>query len=105
MMINAGCHDVGWNKPVNEKILAAAFATVLKKPIQVKAISPPFVLKYIMPVIARLNDNIHDMYEMIKWIDTGVYISKNPQRQKELFGELPTLEESEGQYCSDRRLI
>jgi uncharacterized protein YbjT (DUF2867 family) len=97
--------DIGWNKPVNDKILAAAFASVLKKPIQVKGVIPPFVLKYIMPVIALLNDNMHDMYEMIKWIDTGVYISKNPQRQKELFGELPTVEESVGQYCRDRGLI
>jgi hypothetical protein len=41
---------------------------------------------------------------MIKWIDTGVYVSKNPQRQKELFGELPTVEESVRQYCRDRGL-
>jgi len=97
--------DIGWNKPVNDKILADAFASVLKTPIQAKAIIPPFALKYILPVIARLSDNIHDMYEMIKWIDTGVYISKNPQRQKELFGELPTVEESVRQYCLDRGLI
>ena len=41
------------------------------------------------------------MYQMIKWIDTGVYIRKNPQKQKELFAELPTVEESVGQYCHD----
>jgi len=97
--------DIDWDKPVNDKILATAFASVLKKNIQVKAIIPPFVLKFILPVIAKFNDNIHDMYEMIKWIDTGVYISKNPQRQKELFGELPTAAESVAQYCRDRGLI
>lgn len=48
---------------------------------------------------------MEDIYEMIKWIDTGVYISKNPQRQKELFGKLPTVEESVRQYCSNRGLI
>jgi uncharacterized protein YbjT (DUF2867 family) len=97
--------DMGWNKSVNEEILRAAFASVLKKNIQTKPVIPPFALKYIIPIIARFNDNIHDMYQMIKWIDTGVYISKNPQRQKELFGELPTVEESVRQYCRDRGLI
>jgi hypothetical protein len=48
---------------------------------------------------------MHDMYEMIKWIDTGVYVSKDPQRQKQLFGDLPTVEESVERYCRDRGLI
>lgn len=97
--------DIGWNTPVNEQILAAAFAKVLKKNIAVKPVIPPFVLKYILPVVAKFNDNIDDMYQMIKWIGTGVYISKHPQRQKELFGDLPTAEESVEQYCRDRQLI
>jgi hypothetical protein len=92
-------------QPVNDRILAAAFEIVLKKPIQVKPVIPRFVLKYVLPLIALFNENNKDMYEMIKWIDTGVYISKNPQRQKELFGELPTVEESVRQYCRDRALI
>jgi len=97
--------DVGWDKPVNDKVLATAFAGILQKKIEVKPVIPPFVLKYILPVVARFNDNVKDMYEMIKWIDTGVYISKNPQRQKELFGELPTVEESVFEYCRDKKLI
>ena len=97
--------DIGWEKPVNEDILRAAFASVLKKNIQTKPVIPSFVLKFILPIIAKFNDNIYDMCQMIRWIDTGVYISKNPQRQKELFGDLPTVEESVRQYCLDRRLI
>lgn len=97
--------DIGWDKPVNDQALAAAFERVLKKPVQVKPVIPTFVMKYILPLIARFNENIEDMYEMIKWIDTGVYVSKNPQRQRELFGELPTVEESVRQYCRDRGLI
>lgn len=97
--------DVGWDRPVNEKVLSAAFASILKKKIEVKPVIPPFALKYILPLIARFSENIKDMYEMIRWIDTGVYISKNPQRQKELFGELPTVEESVAQYCRDKGLI
>lgn len=97
--------DIGWEKPVNEEILKTAFARVLKKNIQTKPVIPSFALKFILPIIGKFNENIYDMYQMIKWIDTGVYISKNPQRQKELFGELPTVEESVRQYCRDRGLI
>ena len=97
--------DVGWDRPVNEKILQAAFANVLKKDIKTKPVFPSFILKFILPIVGRFNENIKDMYEMIKWIDKGIYISKNPQRQKELFGELPTVEESVRQYCIDKGLI
>lgn len=97
--------DVGWDRPVNEKILQAAFANVLKKDIKTKPVFPSFILKFILPIVGRFNENIKDMYEIIKWIDKGIYISKNPQRQKELFGELPTVEESVRQYCIDKGLI
>ncbi|MBS7233828.1 NAD(P)H-binding protein [Flavobacterium psychroterrae] len=97
--------DVGWDRPVNEQILKTAFGTVLKKNIQAKPVMPPFVLKFILPVVGKFNDNIYDMIQMIKWIDTGIYISKNTQKQKELFGELPTVEESIRQYCCDKGLI
>jgi uncharacterized protein YbjT (DUF2867 family) len=97
--------DIGWDTPVNEKTLTAAFSKILNRNIEVKPVIPPFVLKYILPVVARFNDNIDDMYQMIKWIDTGAYVSKNPRRQKELFGDLPTVEESVEQYCRDRQLI
>lgn len=97
--------DVGWDRPVNEKILAEAFSSVLKKKIKTEPVIPAFVLKFVLPVIARFNDNIKDMIEMIKWIDKGIYISTNPQRQKELFGELPTPEQSVREYCRDKGLI
>ncbi|MCD0472447.1 NAD(P)H-binding protein [Flavobacterium sp. JAS] len=97
--------DVGWDRPVNEQILAAAFSSVLKKEIKTEPVIPAFVLKFILPLVARFNDNIKDMVEMIKWIDKGIYISTNPQRQKELFGELPTPEQSVREYCRDKGLI
>lgn len=97
--------DVGWDRPVNEQILAAAFSSVLKKDIKTEPVIPAFVLKFVLPLVARFNDNIKDMVEMIKWIDKGIYISTNPQKQKELFGELPTPEQSVREYCLDKGLI
>lgn len=97
--------DIGWDKPVNGEILASTFEKVLGRSVKPKALVPSFVLKTILPMISVFSENVRDMYEMIKWIGTGLYISKNPQRQKELFGELPTVEESVSHYCRDRGLI
>lgn len=96
--------DVGWNRPVTGDVLTSAFESALKKPIKAKAVIPSFALRFIMPIAARLSDNMHDMYEMIKWMNTGAYVSKNPQRQQELFGDLPTVEEAVMRYCRDRGL-
>lgn len=97
--------DVGWSEPVNNKKLESAFENVLKIPMKTKPIIPPFVIKVIVPVLAMFNSYMHDMYEMIKWVNTGVYISRNTERQKELFGDLPTIEEAVTRYCKDRNLI
>ena len=35
-----------------------------------------------------------DMSAMMEWVGTGAYVSRNPQIQKELFGDLPTVEEA-----------
>ncbi len=44
-------------------------------------------------------------YEMIKWVNTGIYVSKNTQRQKTLFGDLPTIEKVVRRYCKDGNFI
>jgi uncharacterized protein YbjT (DUF2867 family) len=97
--------DVGWSTPVNGAMLASAFKKVLQKSVRAKAVIPSFALKFILPIAAGLSDNMHDINEMIKWVATGAYVSKNPQRQKELFGDLPSVEEAVTRYCKDRKLI
>jgi uncharacterized protein YbjT (DUF2867 family) len=97
--------DVGWSTPVNSKTLAAAFSKVLHKPIKAKPIIPPFVLKIVAPVLAAFNAGMKDMYEMVKWVNTGVYVSKNTTRQQKLFGDLPTIEEAVTRFCKDKKLI
>jgi len=97
--------DVGWSEPVNDKNLAAAFSKVLNRPIKAKPVIPSFVVNIIAPILAKFSSNMRDMYEMLKWVKTGVYVSKNTQRQKQLFGDLPTIEEAVRRYCADRDLI
>jgi uncharacterized protein YbjT (DUF2867 family) len=97
--------DVGWDKPVSGEDLAEAFSKVLGKKIVSKPTFPGFVVNYVLPVIGMLNPNVKDMYSMIKWIKTGVYKSKNTQKQKELFSDLPTVEEAVIRYCKDNKLV
>jgi isocitrate dehydrogenase len=90
---------------VNDKKLAAAFSKVLNRPMKAKPVVPSFVLKVIAPVVVLFSHNMKDMYEMIKWVGTGVYVSKNTERQKQLFGDLPTIEEGLRRYSKDNKLI
>ncbi len=96
--------DVGWSSPVNSDSLAYAFEKVLKKPIKAKTMIPPFFMNIVLPVLAKFNKNLYDLIEMINWVKTGAYVSKNTQRQKVLFGDLPTIEEAVSRYCKDRNL-
>jgi uncharacterized protein YbjT (DUF2867 family) len=96
--------DVGWSTSVNADSLAAAFSKVLGKPIKARPIVPTFVfgmLSFFSLFIHRLKD----MTEMVKWINTGVYVSKNTEKQKRLFGDLPSIEEAVKRYCKDKGLI
>lgn len=97
--------DVGLSTPVTNTRLAATFSNVLGRPIQPKPLAPPFITKLVMSVGALFSPNMKDMYEMIKWVNTGVYVSKNTQRQKQLFGDLPTIEEAVSRYAKDNKLL
>ena len=97
--------DVGWSTPADPETLAAAFSKVLGKPVIPKPLLPPLMTKVLFPLMAVFSSNLKDMLEMIKWVKSGQYISRNTQKQMELFGELPTIEEAVTRYCRDRKLI
>jgi uncharacterized protein YbjT (DUF2867 family) len=97
--------DVGWNKPVNDQELAEAFSEVLGKPIVEKAIFPGFAVNVLMPILSQFVEQAKDINEMVKWIKTGQYRTKNTQDQMEFFGEVPTVKEVVTRYSKDRGLI
>lgn len=97
--------DVGWSEPINGNKLAAAFGKVLGRPMIARPIVPPFVIKVMAPVMAAFSSTIGDMYKMVKWVNTGAYISKSTEKQKRLFGDLPTPEEAVRRFCKDNKLI
>jgi uncharacterized protein YbjT (DUF2867 family) len=96
--------DVGWDRPVSGDDLAEAFSKVLGKTIVAKPAFPAFAVKVVLPVVTMFKPSVKDLTAMITWIKTGIYTSKNTQRQKELFSDLPTVEEAVRRYCRDRKL-
>jgi uncharacterized protein YbjT (DUF2867 family) len=100
-----GSVDVGWDKPVSGEDLAKAFSKVLGKQVISKPAFPSFVTNFVLPFSGIFSPRARDMNSMIKWIKTGIYFSKNTQKQMELFSDLPTVEEAVRRYCSDNKLI
>lgn len=97
--------DVGWDKPVSGETLAEAFSKVLGKKVVSKPAFPGFVVNILLPFIGIFNPGVKDIHSMIRWIKTGGYISKNTNKQKELFSDLPTVEEAVRRYCRDKKLV
>jgi uncharacterized protein YbjT (DUF2867 family) len=97
--------DVGWNRPASGDDLAAAFSKVLGKKIVMKPLFPGLAVNVILPVVGLFKQNIRDLFAMIKWIRLGIYTSKDMEPQRQLFGELPTVEEAVRRYCVDRKLV
>ena len=97
--------DVGWDRPVSGEDLAKAFSKVLGKKVVSKPAYPGFVVNIMSAAVGMFNPGVRDMNAMIKWIKTGVYKSRNTQKQKELFSDLPTVEEAVRRYCRDNKLI
>jgi uncharacterized protein YbjT (DUF2867 family) len=97
--------DVGLSTPVNSDSLAKAFETVLERPVRPKPAVPSFVINVIAPIVGKFSSKIHDMLGMVKWVNTGAYVSKNTEKQRRLFGDLPTIEEAVTRYVTDNNLI
>jgi len=97
--------DVCWSTPATGQDVADAFSKVLGKAVVAKPAFPEFMVKVMMPFIGIFVQGMRDMHAMVKWVRTGAYVSSNPQRQRELFGELPTVEEAVRRYAKDKGLI
>jgi hypothetical protein len=67
--------------------------------------TPDLAVKFIAPVVAAFSSNMNDILGMVKWVKTGVYTSKNTEKQNSLFNDLPTIEEGITRFCKDHGLL
>ncbi len=96
--------DVCWDVPATGPLLAAAFTRALGRPVVAKPAFPPLLIA-VMPLVARFVPTLRDMLAVLAWIRKGGYVSRDSQKQKDLFGEPPTIEEAVAQYCRDKGLV
>jgi len=96
--------DVRCNVPATGPMVAAAFTRILGRPVVAKPVFPPIFVT-ILPLVAWFVPRLRDQVAVLAWIRKGGYVSHESQKQKDLFGELPTIEDSVARYCRDKGLI
>ena len=97
--------DVGWDMPATGRNVAQAFSKVLGKKIVARPAFPSFIVTVVLPFIGLFVAGARDMSAMVNWMGSGAYTSKDTLRQKELFDDLPSIEEAVRRYCKDRNLV
>jgi hypothetical protein len=55
--------------------------------------------------VAWFVPSLRDKIALLAWLREGGYISRDTTKQRELFGELPTIEETVVRYCRDKGLV
>ncbi|MBB6143696.1 uncharacterized protein YbjT (DUF2867 family) [Silvibacterium bohemicum] len=96
--------DVRCNVPATGPMVAAAFTRALGRSVVAKPVISPLLVP-MLPMVAWFVPRLRDQIKALGWIRKGGYISHESQKQKDLFGELPTIEDSVARYCRDRGLI
>ena len=95
--------DIGSDVPATGAMVAEAFARVLGRPIVAKPVFSPLIFA-LAPLLARFQPRLRDNLAVMTWLRKGGYVSQEPQEQKALFGELPTVDEAVARYVRDKGL-
>lgn len=96
--------DIGSDVPATGAQVAAAFTKVLGRPIMARPVFPRLVFtlaRLAAPFAPRLRANL----AVMRWLRKGGYVSRDPQKQQALFGDLPSIEETVARYARDKALI
>jgi len=96
--------DVCCDVPATGPMVAAAFTRVLGRPVVAKPVFPPFLVA-MLPLAAWFVPALRGQVAVLAWIRKGGYVSHGRQKQKDLFGEPPTIGDSVARYCRDKGLV
>ena len=96
--------DVRCNVPTTGPMVAAAFTRVLGRSVVAKPVIQPIFVP-MLPLVACFVPSLRDQVKVLTWIRKGGFVSHESRKQKDLFGELPTIEDSVARYCRDKGLI
>ncbi len=95
--------DVCCEAPATGAIVAAAFSRALGRPVVAKPVFSRVVLAA-TPLLALFVPSLRDGIAVLAWIRKGGYVSRDTQKQKDLFGEPPTIDDVVSRYCRDKDL-
>jgi uncharacterized protein YbjT (DUF2867 family) len=95
--------DICCNVPATGAMLATAFTQSMGRPVVAKPVFPRLFIA-VMPLVAWFVPALRDRIALLAWLRKGGYVSRDTQKQKDLFGELPTVEDSVARYCRDKGL-
>jgi uncharacterized protein YbjT (DUF2867 family) len=96
--------DVCCNVPATGPMVAAAFTRALGRPVVAKPVFPSIVVA-LLPLVVWFVPRFRDQVAALAWLRKGGYVSHESHKQKDLFGELPTIEDSVARYCRDKGLV
>jgi uncharacterized protein YbjT (DUF2867 family) len=96
--------DIGCDVPATGAIVAEAFTRILGKPVVAKPVFPRLLFT-LMPLAAPFMPRLRAQLAVLAWLRKGGYVSHDTQKQKDLFGELPTIEQTVSRYCRDKGLV
>ncbi|CAN5193245.1 hypothetical protein BH09PSE2_BH09PSE2_19560 [soil metagenome] len=99
----SGAVDIGSETPATGAAVAAAFTTVLGRPIRAKPVFPAWLTPF-LPLATLFAPRLRDQLVVMRWLRQGGYVSRDPFRQNALFGELPSVEETVARYARDKGL-
>ena len=84
--------DIGWDRPVSIEEIAQISGRLLGQRVRVRTI-PAGLINTAGALVGRFNPMVKDMAAMMHWFQTGQYVA-DPTRQREVFGQVPTAEDS-----------
>ncbi|WP_415855737.1 SDR family oxidoreductase [Sinomonas sp. G460-2] len=84
--------DIGWDRPVSLRDIAAISSRLLGRPIGVRSI-PGGVISAAGRLLGGVMPMARDMNAMTEWFGSGRYVA-DTTRQREVFGTVPTAEDA-----------
>ena len=98
-----GSVDIGSAEPATGEAVAAAFTKALGRPIRAKPVFPAWAAP-LLPLGGVFAPRLRDQIAVMRWLREGGYVSREPLKQRKLFGELPSIPETVTRYVRDKGL-
>ncbi|WP_457962285.1 SDR family oxidoreductase [Arthrobacter sp. D1-29] len=90
--------DIGWDRPVSMQQVAEISGRLLGRRMGVRAV-PAGLVRTMGTVLGPVNPMLKDLGAMINYFQTGGYVA-DTTRQQEVFGAVPTAEDSIGRLIT-----